>query len=489
MSCNHSVDPSRCPICGQPNHCRLAKEEPGSAPCWCASQKIGDAVLRHIPSFALRRVCVCRSCVEKFSETERPAAIDGFCFHSAEKPQWLPGLSSMVGAILLAIGMAGQPVLAQSVATNLVEKAEMAKKEESTRQKHIMDEVVVTATRTSKNTDETPSRTTVVDREKMETMPMTTLDDALKNESGLFVERHKGLADSAARVQARGMVGQNRTLILLDGMPLNNGYSGGVQWNVLGMENVGQVEVARGAGSSLYGGSAMGGVVNIIPQMPEKLEFGAKTGFGSDNTLRYSGYVGDVIKEKFRFRLGYEAESTDGYPSMPASLSTARPTAGAGVLSGGYPSQSSSGASNWIVGDKGDNYASRWNGNLLADYKVSETGRLSLQYQMGHYEYGYGDPHAYLTDRSGNSAEAGRVTVDRNRYVTASISTFNSSATDYFWNQYNSGLKYEDQFGDLQFTGKAGFQLFEQVYATSSATGAQGWGDAPGSQTDSTGRS
>ncbi len=46
----NSLDPALCPICGQPNECRLAKEEPSPEPCWCTRINISQRVLCHVPA-------------------------------------------------------------------------------------------------------------------------------------------------------------------------------------------------------------------------------------------------------------------------------------------------------------------------------------------------------------------------------------------------------------------------------------------------------
>lgn len=76
--------------------------------------------------------------------------------------------------------------------------------------------------------------------------------------------------DTLAGLSLRGFSEQKRTLILMDGVPLNDSYSGGVRYGGLLPENVERIEVAKGPFSSLYGGYAMGGVVNILTKMPKK---------------------------------------------------------------------------------------------------------------------------------------------------------------------------------------------------------------------------
>ncbi len=55
----------------------------------------------------------------------------------------------------------------------------------------------------------------------------------------------------------------------LDGQPLNDAYTGGIEWGTLPVSNIERIEVVRGGASALYGGNAMGGVINIITRDPD----------------------------------------------------------------------------------------------------------------------------------------------------------------------------------------------------------------------------
>jgi len=56
-----TIDPSRCPLCGQANDCQLAA---GHAKCWCFDTPVPNAILERIPIEARSVVCVCRSCAD-----------------------------------------------------------------------------------------------------------------------------------------------------------------------------------------------------------------------------------------------------------------------------------------------------------------------------------------------------------------------------------------------------------------------------------------
>ena len=60
------VDPSRCPLCGQPNQCAMelarASGQPATAPCWCTQISFSPSLLAQVPPAAQKRACICASC-------------------------------------------------------------------------------------------------------------------------------------------------------------------------------------------------------------------------------------------------------------------------------------------------------------------------------------------------------------------------------------------------------------------------------------------
>ena len=67
MSLPTAADPSRCPLCGQPNQCamevELASGRP-QPPCWCTQVDFTPELLDRVPASARRQACICRACAE-----------------------------------------------------------------------------------------------------------------------------------------------------------------------------------------------------------------------------------------------------------------------------------------------------------------------------------------------------------------------------------------------------------------------------------------
>src|SRR5690606_5531639 len=113
-----------------------------------------------------------------------------------------------------------------------------------------------------------------------------SFENAFQNMNGVVVTRSSGsnvqsLSIRGASEVAGGGIG-NRVLLLLDGRPAITPESGGALWNLVPLGAVERAEVIKGAYSSLFGSSAMGGVVNLITRQPDtaaRTEVSAHSGF------------------------------------------------------------------------------------------------------------------------------------------------------------------------------------------------------------------
>src|SRR3989338_8174653 len=138
---------------------------------------------------------------------------------------------------------------------------------------------VGTGTRTSTTLSDAPAAVTVVNAQDIETKNASRLGDALEQVPSLYL-RGGALGQSQGTIGTSGMslrgIDQTKTLILLDGQPIQDAGSGKVNWRVPFVEDIARVEVVPGAFSSLYGSNAIGGVINIITKQPDQREFTAK---------------------------------------------------------------------------------------------------------------------------------------------------------------------------------------------------------------------
>jgi iron complex outermembrane receptor protein len=340
------------------------------------------------------------------------------------------------------------------------EKTNVQTKEEAK-----MEEVVVTATRTEKEIESAPGDVHIVTKKDIEDRHINTVDEALNDVPGVFDRRGKGLMDTRADISVRGVPGANRTLIMQDGIPLNNAYTGDVMWAGLSPNNVKQIEVVEGPFSSLYGGNAMGGVVNIITKMPEKRTITLQSGYGTSwdrgeamDDLRkvYLSY-GDKFKDKFSLFLSYGYDATNGYATN-FNVQSKQPPAG---ITGWSSTTSSKGDKRYLIGDTGDN---RWwddDITVKTGYDFSKTSKITASFTRTRYEYNYDGPHTYLKDASGNAVYS---------YGTVRESSFLSGNGGKDQNVY--AITYETEVGSVKAKVDLGLVDQENSWYTTPGTSA-----------------
>ncbi|GAA0552883.1 TonB-dependent receptor plug domain-containing protein [Chitinophaga japonensis] len=202
--------------------------------------------------------------------------------------------------------------------------AAFAQSKEDTSRITRLNEITVTASAMPVELRKVASSVTVLKASDPEMKQVQTIDDALSYMPGVSVNRGRGLTTTGSHttVTLRGTGAAGRTLILKDGIPLNDTYTGGVnQWNSLATNSIARVEVVRGPGSSIYGSNSMGGTINLVTENPTlKPTFGADLRYGSMNTLIAGIKGGKAFRNGFGVIAFAEYKRTDGYQYMADSL-------------------------------------------------------------------------------------------------------------------------------------------------------------------------
>ena len=195
--------------------------------------------------------------------------------------------------------------------------------------------VTVTATRTPHTKRDVPSAVVVLTEKNLSNSPSLTIDDTLRQSPVFSLFRRTSSLVSHPTTQGvslRGIgpSGVSRTLVLWDGVPLNDPFGGWVYWNQLDKKSIERIEIAAGGNSSLYGSSALGGVIQAFSKIPEKtkievdvyggslctagtdllgaLELGQWTGVFSGSFLKTNGYF--VISPRDRGLVDIPAHSS-----------------------------------------------------------------------------------------------------------------------------------------------------------------------------------
>ena len=160
----------------------------------------------------------------------------------------------------------------------------------------VSEEVDVTAARSPLALDASASSVRVMTGEQLREAPGYTLDDRLRQVAGfqLFRRTSSWVANPTTEgttLRGLGSTAASRTLVLTDQVPLNDAYGGWIHWDEIPALAVRDVELMRGGASDLYGSSAIGGVIDVVPVVPKSFDFGLNVAGASEDTWLADGLL------------------------------------------------------------------------------------------------------------------------------------------------------------------------------------------------------
>jgi outer membrane receptor protein involved in Fe transport len=184
------------------------------------------------------------------------------------------------------------------------------------------DSVTVTATRTTLDRTDVPANVSVLEEEVRQSAGLT-LDSVLRQVPGFAVAREQSslVANVTGNsVSLRGLGGgsqASRTLVLLDGIPMNDAYGGWVPWARAPREILDRVEVVRGGGASIWGNLSLGGVINLMTAEPTRRSLSASALVGDHRTTDLTLALADA-GDAWSGWISGNAFDTDGYYTLRA---------------------------------------------------------------------------------------------------------------------------------------------------------------------------
>lgn len=145
----------------------------------------------------------------------------------------------------------------------------------------MLQEVVVSATRTEQPVIETPRSVTVINREAIVNSVYHSVGELLSFSAGLYVVGANQTPGTNQSLFMRGAA-SNQVVVMVDGIRITDPSSpnAAIDLSELSLTNVERVEIIRGSHSTLFGGAAIGGVVNIITRKNQD------TGFHGDASVQ-----------------------------------------------------------------------------------------------------------------------------------------------------------------------------------------------------------
>lgn len=263
-----------------------------------------------------------------------------------------------------------------------------------------LEPVVVTATRQPTALENMPGQVEVVTAQDIAKRNVNRLTDVLNMLPGLAVQPGRGPLQGIQSMSLRGIPDERRMQILLDGVSLNDGYAGSVNLAGLPVSMIERAEVLVGPASSLYGGTAMSGVVSYTTRMPKADQFDLSIGYGNpfsagkapENVRRVSLSAGTRFDNELSVLAGGSWMATDGYRNDLVVTTTAP----AGTLSGWSSLPFKTGANGYLLGNKG---RTEWEENgeyLKLEQRISGVNRWRFAWSRQAYTTSSIDPQTYM---------------------------------------------------------------------------------------------
>ena len=273
-----------------------------------------------------------------------------------------------------------------------------------------LEEVVISSTRSSRTIDNIPTRIEAISGEELEekgNMKPGDIRMMLNESTGIQTQQTSATSyNSSIRIQ--GLDGKY-TQILRDGFPLYSGFSGGLSLLQIVPLDLKQVEVIKGASSTLYGGGAIAGLVNLVSKIPkEKRELSFMLNGTSALGLDASGFysenfdkVGTTIFASYNLGTPYDPAKI-GFTAIPKfTRYTINPklfvyfndktTLNIGINS---TIEDRIGGDIKYIESKGDsihsyfekNKTTRFSTQLGLDHKLNDKSTLSFKNSVGYYD-------------------------------------------------------------------------------------------------------
>ena len=144
-----------------------------------------------------------------------------------------------------------------------------------------IDQVVVTGTKTFKRKTESPVIVNIIDSRQLESVQACNLAEGLNFQPGIRIETDCQTCNYT-QLRMNGLTG-GYSQILINGRPIFSPLTGLYGMEQIPVNMIDRIEIVRGGGSSLYGSSAVGGVVNVITKLPKKNGFSFGYDYSSIN--------------------------------------------------------------------------------------------------------------------------------------------------------------------------------------------------------------
>lgn len=301
--------------------------------------------------------------------------------------------------------------------------------------------IVVSATRIPEEAGKVPAQVSVITAQDIQKHNYTSTSQTMGQLAGVYL--NPGADGSIGVGNGDGIMMRGFTssdvLVMVDGQPVNNGWNGEVNWSMIPVENIQKIEVVRGAGSSLYGGRAVGGVISITTKSHENgLHGSAVVSYGSNATTKQA-YDASFKKDKWDFDVGYEKRKTHGWRGYYVDLARSAKAGSGPKVKADLPE---SARGRYIIGGRGKRAIDTESYHVRATYNFNDYQSLTYSYFHSNNTNIYNNPFSYIKDDEGNQLFYGSAILANGGYVNFDPGDFLGYVSKREWAVHN--FSYDD---------------------------------------------
>ncbi|TDU33743.1 iron complex outermembrane receptor protein [Gelidibacter sediminis] len=192
-----------------------------------------------------------------------------------------------------------------------------------------LDEVVIQSSRSTRTVRKIPTRIEFIGAEELSekaVMNPTNISMVLRESTGIQMQQ-TSLSSGNTNIRIQGLDGRY-TQLLRDGFPLYGGFSSGLSILQIPPLDLQQFEIIKGSSSTLYGGGAIAGLINMVSKTPDEepaldIMLTQTQALGSTANVFYSKRnekVGISLYGSGHYQKVYDPED-DGFSNLPQTTS------------------------------------------------------------------------------------------------------------------------------------------------------------------------
>jgi outer membrane receptor protein involved in Fe transport len=187
-----------------------------------------------------------------------------------------------------------------------------------------LETVMVSAYRSPLASADSPASTRLLDTQQLRESASPALDGKLRQVPGFELFRRSSSlvanpTTEGVSLRGLGSTAASRSLVVLDDVPMNDPYGGWIHWEELPSLAIHSVEVVRGGASDLYGSSAIGGVIDVVPVRAKATGLQLTTNYGSEASTDTAG-LGTLKAGPWSALASGGVVATDGYILVAPNL-------------------------------------------------------------------------------------------------------------------------------------------------------------------------